>query len=106
MGDAANLGHLIQTAGRPLKTATSLREALDYYTQSGYEVDKSHRRFEQQRLKLLEPTLPHFAQLLEAADGLRMLYRAWADILAEDFANLCVTEGFLPDEDLRFSQPV
>lgn len=62
MGDAANLGHLIQSAGRPLKTATTLREALDYYTQSGYEVDKSHRRFEQQRLKLLNlpyPTSPN-----------------------------------------------
>ncbi len=101
VGDAANLAHLIQNAGRLLKTATSLREALDYYTQSGYEVDKSHRRFEQQRLKLLEPTLPHFAQLLDAADGLRTLYRSWADVLAEDFANLCVTEGFLPDEDLQ-----
>ena len=101
LGDAANLGRLIQSVGRPLKTAASLREALEFYTQSGYEVDRAHRHFEQQRLKLLEPTLPHFAQLLDAADQLRMRYRAWADVLAEDFANLCVTEGFLPDESLQ-----
>ena len=100
VGDAANLGHLIQSAARPLKI-TNLREAVEHYTQCGYEVDRSHRRFEQQRLKLLEPTLPYFAQLLEAADGLRIRYRAWADVLAEDFANLCTTEGFLPDEDLQ-----
>lgn len=101
VGDAANLGYLIESADRPLKTVTNLREALEHYTQCGYEVDRSHRRFEQQRLKLLEPTLPYFAQLLEAADGLRVRYRAWADVLAEDFANLCATEGFLPDEDLQ-----
>lgn len=101
VSDAANLGYLIESAARPLKTATSLREALEHYTQYGYEVDRSHRRFEQQRLKLLEPTLPHFAQLLDAADGLRVRYRAWANVLAEDFANLCTTEGFLPDEDLQ-----
>ncbi|WP_292822740.1 BREX-6 system phosphatase PglZ [Nostoc sp. JL33] len=69
--DAATLGYMIQGAGQ-LKGKQTLREALEYYTQTGSEVDKAHRRFEQQRLKLLEPTLPHFAQLLEAADKLRL----------------------------------
>jgi hypothetical protein len=64
--DAATLGCEIDKNGRSLKDIYTLREALEFYTQSAYAVDKAHRRFEQQRLKLLEPTLPHFAQLLEA----------------------------------------
>ncbi len=98
--DAATLGYMIQGAGQ-LKGKQTLREALEYYTQTGSEVDKAHRRFEQQRLKLLEPTLPHFAQLLEAADKLRFQYRNWADTLAQDFAVICTTESFLPDDSLQ-----
>lgn len=98
--DAATLGYMIQGSGR-LKSKQTLREALDYYTQTGCEVDKAHRRFEQQRLKLLNPTLPHFAQLLEAADKLRFQYRNWADTLAQDFALICTTESFLPDTELQ-----
>ncbi|MEA5621516.1 BREX-6 system phosphatase PglZ [Nostoc sp. UHCC 0251] len=98
--DAATLGYMIQGSGQ-LKGKQTLREALEYYTQTGSEVDKAHRRFEQQRLKLLEPTLPHFAQLLEAADKLRFQYRNWADTLAQDFAVICTTESFLPDDGLQ-----
>ncbi|MEH1826753.1 MAG: BREX-6 system phosphatase PglZ [Nostoc sp.] len=98
--DAATLGYMIQGSGQ-LKGKQTLREALEYYTQTGSEVDKAHRRFEQQRLKLLEPTLPHFAQLLEAADKLRFQYRSWADTLAQDFAVICTTESFLPDDGLQ-----
>jgi hypothetical protein len=99
--DAATLGCGIDKNGRSLKDIYTLREALEFYTQSAYAVDKAHRRFEQQRLKLLEPTLPHFAQLLEAGDKLRFKYRNWADTLAQDFATLCTREGFLPDDDLQ-----
>ncbi|ACC80910.1 BREX-6 system phosphatase PglZ [Nostoc punctiforme] len=98
--DAATLGYMIQGSGQ-LQGKQTLREALEYYTQTGSEVDKAHRRFEQQRLKLLEPTLPHFAQLLEAADKLRFQYRNWADTLAQDFAVICTTESFLPDDGLQ-----
>ena len=98
--DAATLGSKIQTSDT-IKNLHSLREALEYYTQSGYQVDKAHRRFEQQRFKLLESTLPHFAQLLEAADLLRQKYRTWADNLAEDFTAICTAEGFLPEENLQ-----
>jgi hypothetical protein len=94
------LGSKIQTSDR-IQNLHSLREALESYTQSGYQVDKAHRRFEQQRFKLLESTLPHFAQLLEAADLLRQQYRTWADNLAEDFTAICTAEGFLPEENLQ-----
>jgi hypothetical protein len=99
--DAANLGQAIAQRDRPLKGITTLREALDSYTQSAYQVDRLHRRFEQQRLNLLEPSLPHFTQLLEVANHLRVQYRAWADQLAEDFAAICQAEGFLPEDDLQ-----
>ena len=95
--DAAILGHVVAHAGRPLKTVQSLHEALVYYTTTGFEVDKAHRRFEQQRFKLLDSQLPHFAQLLEVVNDLRVRYRAWADDLAEDFTDLCAAAGFLPD---------
>jgi PglZ domain len=98
--DAATLGCKIQTSGNITHLHT-LRDALEYYTQSGYEVDKFHRRFEQQRFKLLESTLPHFAQLLEGADLLRSEYRTWADNLSSYFTAICTKEGFLPDDDLQ-----
>lgn len=99
--DAANLGCLIAAQSRPLKGTHTLRDALDYYTQAGHEVDNAHRRFEQQRLKLLESSLPHFNELYEVANQLRVDYRAWADALATDFATLCESEGFLPETDLQ-----
>lgn len=99
--DAANLGCAIEQADRPLKSCHSLRQVLDYYTQSGYQVDRAHRHFEQQRLKLLEPTLTHYASLQEAGDYLQIQYRNWADQLAQDFAAICESEGFLPEPDLQ-----
>ena len=101
VGDAAHFGRALQNAGRPLKNLHSLRAALEHYTGTGYQIDKLHRYFEQQRFKLLDSTLPHFVQLLEVADQLRVRYRTWADTLAEDFAKICTSEGFLPDKDLQ-----
>jgi len=97
----ATLGNAVQQADRSLKDCHTLRDALEQYTQSGYEVDRAHRRFEQQQLKLLEPTLPHYVTLQNAADQLRVQYRSWADQLAQDFATLCNAEGFLPEADLQ-----
>ncbi|MFM7425262.1 MAG: BREX-6 system phosphatase PglZ [Elainella sp.] len=99
--DAATLGCAIEQAASPLRSCQSLRQALDYYTQSGYQVDRAHRHFEQQRLKLLEPTLTHYASLQEAGNWLQVQYRHWADQLAQDFAAICASEGFLPESDLQ-----
>jgi PglZ domain len=98
---AAHFGNQIQSSQRPLKQAQTLQEALDVYTQSGYLVDRSHRQFEQLCLKLLESRLPHFALLLEVAEKLRWQYRSWADQLAADFAQICRTQGFLPEANLQ-----
>lgn len=45
--------------------------------------------------------LPHFNQLQNISSQLATLYRAWADQLAQDFAQLCEREGFLPEADLQ-----
>jgi hypothetical protein len=95
--EAASLGHALACTDRPLRASRSLHEALEYYTSVGFEVDKAHRRFEQQRFKLLDAQLPYFVQLLAVADDLRGRYRAWADVLAADFTALCTAAGFLPD---------
>lgn len=99
--DAAKLGCAIEQADRPLQACHTLREALDYYTQFGYQVDHIHRQFEQQRLKLLESTLPHYSSLQEIGAPLQRQYRAWADQLAQDFAKICEVDGFLPEADLQ-----
>ncbi|MBD2510110.1 BREX-6 system phosphatase PglZ [Nostoc muscorum FACHB-395] len=97
---AATFGDKIQNSGR-IKTLDNLRAALEYYTQSGYQVDRAHRRFEQQCFNLLESKLPHFAQLLEATEKLRRQYRIWADTLAQDFTAICQKDSFLPEDDLQ-----
>ena len=99
--DAATLGSTIQKIGACLESCHTLREAIEAYTQWGYEVDRAHRRFEQQRSKILDTSFPHFNQLRDIGDKLRELYRSWADTLAENFAQICETEGFLPDDDLQ-----
>lgn len=99
--DAASLGCAIEKVDSPLKSCQSLRQALDYYTQAGYQVDRAHRHFEQQQLKLLESSLTHYASLVEAGELLQAQYRRWADQLAQDFAAICELESFLPEPDLQ-----
>ncbi len=101
LADAAELGHALDREPRPLAGAESLAEALERYTASAFEVDRAHRRFEQRRLKLLRSSLPHFAELYQAAEDLRRRYRRWADRLARDFAALCERQGFLPEAELQ-----
>lgn len=98
---AAHLGCLIAEAPTSLQAVYTLREALDRYTQSGYRIDNAHRHLEQKRLKQLDTTLPHFTLLQSALDRLRILYRQWADTLAEEFTALCEREGFLPEAELQ-----
>ena len=99
--DAATLGLALIRHPQPLQGRTDLSSALDGYTQTGCTVDRAHRKFEQQRAKLLSSTLPHFGSLLEISDRLRSRYREWADALAHSFAQICESEGFLPVESLQ-----
>ena len=98
---AAQLGCQIQQQGRSLHNATTLRDAIDLYTDSAYQVDRDHRRLEQERLKQLNSTLPHFSELQQACNQLRHYYRKWVDQLTQDFNMICQAEGFLPEADLQ-----
>ncbi len=97
----AVLGQTIERDMQPLQNVDSLREAMDYYIKTGYEVDKFHRHFEQQNFQLLETTFPYYAELGAIKNILRQKYRTWVDTLAENFANICLKNGFLPDSDLQ-----
>jgi PglZ domain len=99
--DAATLGCAIGQTAQPLQACHTLQEALDAYTQSGYLVDRAHRHFEQQRLKRLDTSLTYYTPLLEVGEHLQRLYRHWADHLAQAFAALCESEGFLPESHLQ-----
>jgi hypothetical protein len=98
---AAQFGTILRAESELLRTSATLSEALTAYTQTGYRVDQAHRGFEQQRAKLLESSLPHFSDLLAAADVLRSEYRAWADTLTDRFCQLCDEQGFLPESNLQ-----
>lgn len=98
---AARLGEVISENPAILAGAQSLPEAVQAYAEGGWEVDRAHRLLEQQRAALLEPKLPEFALLRSHLDGMRRLYREWADDLARQFNDLCEQAGFIPTESLQ-----
>lgn len=99
--EAARFGETLASHPKPLAGARGLEDVARRYADGGYEVDRAHRRFEQKRLMLLEPHLPHFGLLQEVVGALRKEHRAWADTLARDFAAVCVEHGFLPPDTLQ-----
>lgn len=101
VAEAAEFGETLARHTRPFEKATSLEHAAALYANGAFEVDRAHRRFEQKRLALLEPRLPHFGPLQEVVGALRQEHRTWADALAKDFAALCKQHGFLPPAALR-----
>ncbi len=98
--DAARLGVALTTAG-PELGARSLEQALERYVAAGAQVDHAHRQLEQRRAALLGLQLPAFEILRARLDGLRTLWRTWADHWARDFSRLCRQQGFLPPASLQ-----
>src|ERR1019366_3073587 len=99
--EAARFGEILGQHERPFADLRSLEQASAKYAESAYEVDRAHRQFEQRRLALLEPSLPHHGPLQEVARLLRMEHRAWADQLCRDFTTICQEKGFLPPPSLQ-----
>lgn len=97
IGEGAAFGEVLARHPRLFEGARTLEQAASLYASSGFEVDRAHRRFEQQVLALLEPWLPHAGSLQEVGRSLRQRYREWADCLARDFTALCTDRGFLPE---------
>lgn len=98
---AARLGQQLQGQAKPLKGARTLGEALELYTAGIHQVDQAHRWFEQDWLRLLEPRLVHFESLVLAGRHLRSLYHSWVDLLNQQFTDLCLAQGFLPEASLQ-----
>jgi len=96
VAEAAEFGETLARHPAPLAGATSVEQATERYAGGAFEVDRAHRRFEQKRLMLLEPRLPHFGPLQEVVGALRRAHRSWADSLSSAFARLCRDHGFLP----------
>lgn len=101
VAEAATFGETLARNPRPFELARSLEQAAERYASTAFEVDRAHRRFEQKRLVLLEPRLPHFGPLQEVVGALRREHRAWADSLAKDFTAQCSEQGFLPPPSLQ-----
>ncbi len=101
VAEAAEFGETMARHPRPFEGTRSLEEAAERYATGAFEVDRTHRRFEQKRMILLEPRLPHFGPLQEVVGALRRAHRAWADILARDFSSLCKDHGFVPPPSLQ-----
>jgi hypothetical protein len=101
VGDAARLGLALVAAGDSLDAKADMDRALDRYTSLGAPVDMAHRHMEQRRAVLLYPPLPEFEALRVSLDGVRSLWRDWADRWAVDFNSLCKARGFLPDAKLQ-----
>jgi len=98
--DAARLGQAVVRAGPRLGLATSaasVEGAIDAYTARGAAVDHAHRQLEQRRVALLYPQVPEFETLRARLDGMRGVWRVWADAWARDFNALCKAHGFLAD---------
>ena len=101
---AARLGEAIAHAGDLPRNPPSLEQAVARYVERGAAVDQAHRLLEQRRLTALAPQIPAFERLLVELDGLRQLWRQWADRWAIAFNALCKEHGFLPTPGLQQRQ--
>jgi hypothetical protein len=101
VGEAVKLGATLTEHADPLAGVRSLEQAVERYAAGACEVDRAHRTFEQTRLALLEPRLPHYSELREVATELRRAHREWADRLTRGFVALCQEHGFLPQAYLQ-----
>ncbi|GMU52132.1 MAG: hypothetical protein AMXMBFR33_12780 [Candidatus Xenobia bacterium] len=99
--DAARLGQLLVDHPAPLKGCRNLEDALASYTGGAHQVDQAHRHFEQERLQLWTPQLPHYQALERGFRRLRRAYREWLDHLTAAFNDLCSQESFLPEPRLQ-----
>ena len=98
---AAEVGEALRDGSDGLKGCASLEEATNRYRDKLHKVDHAHRRFEQRYYKLHSTELEDESELRDARDTVRQGYRAWADKLARQFADLCENLGALPSPDLR-----
>ena len=98
---AARLGSAVAQHEAMLAGVRDLEQVAERYAQGGFSVDAAHRRLEQARPQLLVLQLDEFPVLRMRLDGLRRVYRRWADAQALAFGEICKKQGFLPESPLQ-----
>ena len=98
---AAQLGSAVTKHDDLLGGALDLEQAAERYARGGFEVDRAHRQLEQARAQLPIVRMDEFPILRKCLQGLRRVYRHWADAQAVAFGALCKKHGFLPDSSLQ-----
>ncbi len=98
---AARLGSLVAKHESLLSGARGLDQVAERYAHGGYEVDAAHRQLEQARAQLPIVRLDEFNLLRKRLNGLRRVYRGWADAQAIAFGEICKKQGFLPESSLQ-----
>ena len=101
IGLAAELGLACGKHENLLNGAKSLDAAAQRYAGGGYEVDFAQRRLEQAGSQLSLVPSDEFPALRQCLNGLRHVYRRWADAQARAFNALCKQQGFLPEPALQ-----
>ncbi len=104
IGLGAALGQRLVAATELPGLADGLHGAAHAYVAGGAAVDRAHRHLEQARSAQLLPQVPHFERLRALLDGLRTLWRTWADAWALRFSAICRRDGFLPPASLQQRQ--
>jgi len=97
----AKVAEAAEQAGAPPDEKKNVAEALAYYENNAFRVDRAHRHFEQRVYATPQLSLPSWNEMLVVFDQVRATYRAWANELARSFAKICQRHGALPDESLQ-----
>ncbi len=98
---AARLGVAVSNNEALLDGARSLEQVAERYAKGGSDVDWAHRKLEQARTQLPIVRIDEFPVLRRCLNGLRQVYRRWADEQAVAFNALCKKQSFLPDAALQ-----
>ncbi len=103
---AAQFGLTLDHVGMPKsssveRTGETLVDLVRWYEREGFEVDRKHRWFEQEKSASLDPRFQHFTALQQVVTDLRQRYRAWADAHARRWSECCEARGYLPPHEWR-----
>jgi hypothetical protein len=98
---ATALGQALAAAGPELGSVRDLDEAVGAYVRRGAGVDRAHRQLEELRTRWMSSNLPHYEALRARLDQVRRAWRHWADLWAEQLAELYARGGFLPSPEIQ-----
>lgn len=98
---ASTLGCEVIANDELLAGMQSLSDAVSWYADHGWRVDRAHRQLEQARQQLLHIELDELAHVRVRLDEMRGVYRRWADALSVAWNALAARAGVLPPSELQ-----